>query len=343
MGIAYHVIDDPNGGGFATTQMVNMKQKLEEAAYEYEWRLNYGKPSDTPYGPIVEAFADEVREKTEGRIDITVNHGGMDWVLLNEAVMRGEVEMALVPIAPTYDPRLNIAYYTPYLFTSIEEAKAGYAPGGWIYKMVDGLLAGVNIKGLAPLPLGGQSGCTLREVPPSPADPDVDKEMKIRVMPLKPCELTYERLGYSAVQIPYPEVWIAINTGKVDGQMGGPPFQGTQFMDIQGTWIQYNDYVETGWFMVNLDLFNSLTPRDQKVLIDAANRQASEYWPVVEADHETYRQEMAEYGLDIIMFDEAELEHIADVIRTDVWPELEELVGKAVMDMCREGVGIPVE
>jgi len=316
-----------------TTQMVNMEQKLKPkapapAAYKYKWRLNYVMPSyDSPYGPIVEAFADEVREKTEGRIDITVKlkHGGMDWVLLNEAVMRGEVEMALVPIAPTYDPRLNIAYYTPYLFTSIEEAKAGYAPGGWIYKMVDGLLAGVNIKGLAPLPLGGQSGCTLREVPPSPADPDVDKEMKIRVMPLKACELTYERLGYSAVQIPYPEAYSAIDTGMVDGQMGGPPFQGTQFMDIQGTWIQYNDYVETGWFMVNLD------------------RQASEYWPIVKADDEKYRWEMFDYGLDIIMFSEAELEHIADVIRTDVWPELEPLVGKAIMDICREAVGIPVE
>jgi len=125
--------------------------------------------------------------------------------------------------------------------------------------------------------------------------------------------------------------------------MGGPPFQGTQFMDIQGTWIQYNDYVETGWFMVNLDLFNSLTPEDQKVLLDAANRQASEYWPIVEADGEKYREEMADNELEIIMFTEAELEHIADVIRADVWPELEELVGKAVMDMCREGVGIPVE
>jgi len=334
------------------TQMVNMEQKLEppkpkdeEAAYEYEWRLNYVMPEDSPYGPmieIVEAFADEVREKTKGRIDITVNHGGMDRVLLNEAVMRGEVEMALVSIAPTYDPRLNIAYYTPYLFTSIEEAKAGYAPGGWIYKMVDGLLAGVNIKGLAPMPTG-LSGCTLSELPPLPGNPDVSKNMTIRVMPLTACELTYERLGYSAVQIPYPEVYSAIATGEVDGQMGGPPFQGTQFMDIQGTWIQYSDYVETWWLMLNLDLFNSLTPEDQKVLLDAANRQAREYWLVVEADGEEYRQEMAYYGLVIKMFTEAELEHIADVIRTDVWPELEPLVGKAVMDMCREGVGIPVE
>jgi TRAP-type C4-dicarboxylate transport system substrate-binding protein len=78
-------------------------------------------------------------------------------------------------------------------------------------------------------------------------------------------------------------------------------------------------------------------------MIDAAGRQASEYWLVVEADDEKYRQEMADYGLEVIVPTEAEWEHIADVIRADVWPELEPLVGKAVMDMCREAVGMPVE
>ena len=313
-------------------------------AVKHEWRLNHVMPADSPYGPRVEAFADEVREKTEGRIDITVYHGGVlgDWILANEMTMRGAVELCLTPVAPTYDPRLNIAYYTPYLFTSIEEAKAGYAKGGWIYEMVGGLLAGVNIKGLSPLPIG-MSGCTLREVPPSPADPDVPKNMKIRVMGLVPCELTFKRLGYIPVGIPYAEAYIAIDTGIVDGEMGGPPFQGTEFMDIQGCWIQYSEYVETWWFMVTLDLFNSLTPEDQKVMIDAADRQASEYWLVVEADDEKYRQEMADYGLEVIVFTQAELEHIADVMRADVWPELEPLVGKAVMDICREAVGIPVE
>jgi len=313
-------------------------------AYEYKWRLNTVMPEDSPYGPRVEAFADEVREKTDGRVDITPYHGGVlgDWILANEMTMRGSVEMCVVPIAPTYDPRLNIAYYTPYLFTSIEECKSGYAPGGWINEMVGDLLAGVNIKGLAALPIG-MSGCTLRDVPPSPFDPDVPKNMKIRVMGLVPCELTFKRLGYIPVGIPYAEAYIAIDTGIVDGEMGGPPFQGTEFMDIQGCWIQYNEYVETWWFMVTLDLFNTLTPEDQQVMIDAADRQAREYWLVVEADDEKYRQEMADYGLEILIPTEAEWEHIADVMRADVWPELEPLVGKAVMDRCREAVGLPVD
>ncbi|MCK4387948.1 MAG: DctP protein, partial [Dehalococcoidia bacterium] len=129
----------------------------------------------------------------------------------------------------------------------------------------------------------------------------------------------------------------------VDGEMGGPPFQGTEFMDIQGCWIQYSEYVETWWITLNLDEYNALSEADQKILVEAADRAASGYWLKVEADDEKYRQEMADYGLEVIVFTKAELDNIADAIRTDVWPELEPLVGKAIMDMCREAVGIPVE
>jgi len=314
------------------------------AGEKHEWRLGQVMPEDSPYAKITDDFADEVRVKTDGRVDITCYHGGVlgDWVLMNELVMRGDVEMLLNPIAPTYDPRLNIAYYTPYLFTSIEEAKKAYATGGWINEMVGGLLEGVNIKGLAAFP-AGMSGCTLRDVPPSPADPDVPKNQKIRVMPLKACELTFKRLGYIPVAIPYAEAYISIDTGIVDGEMGGPPFQGTEFMDIQGCWIQYSEYVETWWFALNLDEYNGLSEADQKVVVGAADKAASDYWLKVEADDEKYRQEMAANGLEIIVFSEAELKNIAKAIRTDVWPELESLVGKAVMDTCREHVGMPVK
>jgi len=78
-------------------------------------------PVGSDYDLRAIAFADEVREKTDGRIDITVYSGGVlgDWVECYERVMRGDYELTLTPIAPTYDPRLNIAYYMPYLFTSV--------------------------------------------------------------------------------------------------------------------------------------------------------------------------------------------------------------------------------
>jgi TRAP-type C4-dicarboxylate transport system substrate-binding protein len=313
-------------------------------AYQHKWRMNQTHPADSPFGKAAEAFAAEVKQRTNGRVDITVYHAGAlaDWVLSDELVMRGSVELNLGPIAPTYDPRLNIAYYTPYLFKTIKEGKAAYAKGGWINRMVDDLFAGVNIKGLSVLPLG-MSGATVRRVPPSPGDPDVPKAQKIRVMPLKVCELTYKRLGYIPVSIPYAEAYSAIETGIADGQMGGPPFQGHEFRDVQGAWIQYNDYVETHWFKINRKIFEALSMGDQTILVEAAERQGEKQWQLVEAQDEEYRKKMAERGLKIILLSDAELEKIATAIRTDVWPELDKIVGKALMDLARKQVGMPVK
>ncbi len=329
---------------FPVWALLNQGPSAEAASYQYKWRMNQGHPADSPFGKACEVFAAEVKERTKGRVDIKVFHAGAlgDWVLSNEMVMRGSVEVHLNPIAPTYDPRLNIAYYTPYLFKNLKEAKAGYGKGGWINKMVDGLLGGVGIKGLSVLPVG-LSGATVRRVPPSPGDPDVAKGLKIRVMPLKVCELTYKRLGYIPVAIPYAEAYSAIETGIADGQMGGPPFQGHEFRDIQGAWIQYNDFVETHWFKVNLKLFRTLTKEDQGIMIEAAERQGEKQWLLAEAQDEEYRKKMADRGLKIVMLSDAELDKIAKAIRTDVWPEIDKIVGKALMDLCRKQVGIPVK
>ena len=187
------------------------------------------------------------------------------------------------------------------------------------------------------------AGATVRRVPPSPGDPDVPKGQKIRVMPLKACELTFKRLGYIPVSIPYAEAYSAIETGIADGQMGGPPFQGHEFRDVQGAWIQYNDFVETHWFKLTRKLFDSLTKEDQNILIEAAERQGEKQWQVAEAQDEEYRQKMAARGLKIITLPDAELEKIAVAIRTDVWPELDKVIGKAIMDIARKNVGVPVK
>jgi TRAP-type C4-dicarboxylate transport system substrate-binding protein len=155
--------------------------------------------------------------------------------------------------------------------------------------------------------------------------------------------LTYKRLGYIPVAIPYAEAYSAIETGIADGQMGGPPFQGHEFRDIQGAWIQYNDFVETHWFMMNRKLFSGLTKGDQKILVDAAERQGVKQWGVVEAQDEEYRKKMADRGLKIVLLSEPELEKIAKAIRTDVWPELDKIVGKALMDIARKNVGMPLK
>jgi len=313
---------------------------IGHAEYQYKWRMPQVHPVGSDYDLRAVAFADEVRERTEGRIDITVYSGGIlcDWVECYERVMRGDYEITLTPIAPTYDPRLNIAYYMPYLFTTTEEAKEAYKQGGWVYDMVHDLLLDQGIKGLAIFPVGWAGVTTTTE--PEGWREMKPNRMKIRVMPLKACELTWQRLGYIPTTIPYAEAFSAIERGVADGECGGPPFQGYQFRDIQGVWIQYNDYLEPWWFYMNLNLWDSLTEHDQEVLLEAAEKQVAGRWDYFLLEDEQYRKEMEAFGLKVIIPTDEELKSFAEAIRKDVWPELDQYMGKALVDICREHVGL---
>ena len=315
----------------------------EVSAKKYKWRLVQTMPEDSDAHLRATAFANEVKVKTEGRIDITIYSGGTlcDWVECHERVMRGDYEMALQPLAPTYDPRLNIGYYMPYLFTNTKEAKKAYKRGGWVFNMVDDLLVDQGIKGLALFPMGW-AGMTTRKEPDGWREMKSNK-MKIRVMPLKACELTYQRLGYIPSTIPYSEAFSAIQTGVADGEMGGPPYQGYQFKDIQGVWIQYNDYLEPWWFFMNLKLFNKLSKKDQKILLDAAEKQVKGRWDYFLEEDEQFRQKLRDFGLKVLMPTDKELKAFAKAIREDVWPKMEPLMGKALVDRARKEVGMPVK
>jgi TRAP-type C4-dicarboxylate transport system substrate-binding protein len=313
------------------------------ACAEKKWRMPQVHPVDSDYDLRAKAFAKEVKEKTDGRIDITVYSGGVlcDWVECYERVMRGDYEITLTPIAPTYDPRLNIAYYMPYLFTNTQEAQKAYMRGGWVYTMVHDLLLQQGIKGLGIFPVGW-AGVTTRDEPQGWGQMQANK-MKIRVMPLKACELTWERLGYIPSTIPYSEAFSAIERGVADGECGGPPFQGYQFRDIQGVWIQYNDYLEPWWFYMNLDLWDKMSKHDQNVVLEAAEKQIQGRWGYFLKEDEEYRKKMKDFGLKILIPTDQELKSFADAIRTDVWPKLDAYMGKALVDICRKNVGMEVK
>ncbi len=314
-----------------------------KANYKFKWRMPQTMPVGDDHDLRAVAFAKEVKEKTDGRIDITVYSGGVlcDWVECYELIMRGDIEIALSSFPDTFDPRMVITYYMPYLFTTTAEAKAAFKTDGWYYKMVDRLLLQNGIKGLALWPQGW-AGMTAREEPKGWREMKPNG-MKLRVMPLKACELTWQRLGFIPVTIPYNDAFSAISRGVADGQSGGPPYQGYQFREVQKVWLQYNDYLEPWWFYINLDIWNKLTEHDQKVLIDAAQKQCEGRWDYFLKEAADFSQKMADFGLKVIQPTDAELKGFADAVRKDVWPKLEPLMGKILVDECRRNVGIPVK
>jgi tripartite ATP-independent transporter DctP family solute receptor len=83
----------------------------------------------------------------------------------------------------------------------------------------------------------------------------------------------YKAFGASGTPIPWTELYMALKTGVVDGQMNpamyiimGSLFEVQKYLTLAN--IQYSDQ----FLVMNGDLFDSLSPEDQKVVIEAAKK-----------------------------------------------------------------------
>ncbi len=327
---------------FALVVLLAISAAPVQAAEPMKMRLAQVHPVGSDYDLRALSFAQKVKERTEGRIEIQVFSGGVlgDWTEVFEMVSRGSIEMSLAQANSNFDPQLNLAYYFPYIVTNSAEAQKVYGPGGWAYNIIVDLWAKHNIKALAVVPLG-MSGVSLKGLPEKYAEPGASHGMKVRVMPIKPCEWTYEALGYIATPIPYAEAYSAIQTGIADGQMGGPPFQAWQFKDVNKVGIQYNDFFESWWFAINMDLWNKISPADQEVMLKAAQEESEIQWARADQVDEEYRQKLVtEYGWNVVTLTQEQLDAVAGNVRKIVWPKMEGLVGKELMDRIYTESGI---
>ena len=56
-----------------------------------------------------------------------------------------------------------------------------------------------------------------------------------------------------------------------------------------------------------------------------------------------YLQKLKDFGLKVLIPTDKELKSFAKAVREEVWPQMEPLMGKKLVDKCREEVGMPVK
>lgn len=309
------------------------------AAKKYTFKAGHPHPEDSKYGEVANKFAELVGEKTDGKIRVNIypNNQLGDWTETFELIMRGDVEMGFQIANANYDPKLNFAYYMPYVVKSVEEAKKAYAPGGWAYDIIKDLWAEHGIKALAVYPVG-LAGMSTKGMPPAPGDPNVSKGHKIRIMPIETCKLVYESLGYMTTSIPWAEAYSALQTGIADGEMGGNAFQGWQFRDVNDVWIQYNDFFDAHWIVINMKRWDKLTPEQQVALTEAAQEVSEMQWENAVEEETHYMNELKAAGWTIVTLSDEELQACADKVRAEVWPQMKEMLGDDLYDRVVEAV-----
>ncbi len=312
-----------------------------DPTYNYKWRMTTAIGSETDLAKACVELADKITQRTDGRVDVTVYADAAlgAWDLTNEMIQRGDIEMMAEALDDSWDPRIAIGYYMPFLYIDYDAQVQLCKEGGVVYRLLNEVTRGLNYRVLGYF-ASGVGGTSLTAVPNAPFDPDVPKGMKTRVMALTACRLTYERLGYMVAAIPFGEVYSAITTGIVQGQQGGGTMQAWMFRDVNSVWVHYKDYIEPNWWSVNEGAWQSLHPKDQGIIRDAVQEQQQLQVAYVAQMDQNYMDMLRDYGWTILIPTDQEWETMAAAVRKDVWPELVPLISAEFLDQICDELGI---
>ena len=227
-------------------------------------------PPSHPHAIADQAFADYVKAKTNGEITIDVfpmgQLGGERSMV--EQVQMGTLDMADITTAvlSNFVPQTALIDL-PFLWPSRGVAYAVLADSEF-WKIMSDLFPA---KGMVAFGYGQNEFRDLTNTKQEIRTPADVKGLKIRVQESPVFLETWTTLGASPVPMPFPETYNALQTGVIDAQEN--PILTSILMKFTevcpyATVLQYS-LTET-IKMVNVDVWNRLTPEQQQIFRDGA-------------------------------------------------------------------------
>ena len=316
---------------------------MAQAKYKSEYRMSLVLGTAFPWGKGGELWADKVRERTQGRINIKLYPGTSlvqgDQTREFSALRQGVIDMA-VGSTINWSPQvksLNL-FSMPFLFPNFKavDAVTQGEVGQEIFKTLEK-------SGVVPL-AWGENG--YREISNSkhaiktPADL---KGMKIRVVGSPLFLDTFTALGTNPTQMSWADAQPAMASGAVDGQEN--PIGVYMAAKLQSVgqkhltmWGYMNDPLI---FVVNKDIWNSWTPADQAIVKQAALDAAKEEIAIarkglVEADKPLLK-DLAGLGVTVTTPNAAEREAFVKATRP-VFDKWKSQIGAPLVDKAEKAI-----
>jgi tripartite ATP-independent transporter DctP family solute receptor len=288
-------------------------QIAQAADYKQEYKLStvLGKPF--PWGNAGERWADLVKEKTGGRINIKMYPGtslvGGDQTKEFTAIRQGAIDLAIGSTI-NWSPQvvqLNL-FSMPFLMPDYKaiDALTGGEVGSELFKILES-------KDVVPLAWGENGFRELSNSKRPIHSPEDLKGLKIRVVGSPLFLDSFTALGANPTQMSWADAVPALSSGAVDGQEN--PL--TVFMAAK-LYSAANQKNLTLWgyvadpliFVVNKQVWESWSPEDQKAVREAAVQAGQE--EIVEArkgllppDHALVK-EIQELGVNVVKLSDAQ-------------------------------------
>lgn len=299
------------------------------AEKSYTWKVAHIRPSGSEIDKEMTWFADEMKEGSNGRININIYGANQlgDYTVVQEKIGIGSVEMGVMSAATNVDKKL-LAFTLQYVVPNYEMAKKNYASGTPFGNYVAKLYEKQNIKvlGYWPVYFGGIG---LMKEPTNPTDPTAPKNLKVRVPTMKTWETLANTFGYQATPLPFADFFTAAQTGIVDGIFGGGAENYyVSFRDLMKCYIAANTHFECWPFTMNLELYNSLSESDRQLLDSKAKELEARRWAKVEADQDKYVDLLEQSGIKVYRLSDQQLQSFTEVGRKASWGEFKKVVGE---------------
>lgn len=285
----------------------------------------------------LERIKEKVETGTDGRIEIKLYPANQlgDYTQVFEEIRKGTIEAGLIFVPSQFDTTLELGSL-PYLAENYEQIRKELSPGSFVCDTVEASLEKLGVKQIR-IFAEGFVGYGTSKMPEDPADPSVDKGILVRVPSLAVYKQNAEDLGFRTTTIPYADTFSAMQTGVCDGWVGGSPQINYQvFGDVIKYYLPYNCNFDQTAFLVNLELWNSLSTEEQQLFVDAVNEEADQSFESCKEEDEKYLKEMRDKGIEIYEFTDDELKQLAEYSRSTTWPKLKDRFGEDLINNLLE-------
>lgn len=289
-------------------------------------RVGHTLTDDSHYGVGLAKFAELVKAKSNGTLEVQVFGNaklGSERDLI-EGVSMGTIEMTLSSTGPL--PSFSTKFMVFDLpFIAQDRAK--------LYKVLDGVtgedmlksLSAKGIKGLVFFENGFRHITNSKRPINKPEDL---VGLKIRLMENPVHMATFKAYGANPLPMPFGELFTAMQQKTVDGQENPLILIKTsKFYEVQKHLAISGHFYSPAVLLVNDKLYKSLTPAEQKALMDAA-KESRDFERKFIADGETKMiDELKKAGMEVTYPDKALFKKAAE----SVYKEFEGKIGKELI------------
>ncbi len=268
-----------------------------------DWRGWNVHPDGYPNSVALQSFADEVSEKTEGRLNPRVYNNAVlgDQPDAIEQTRSGALDFGnfnMGPMGPIVSETNVLSL--PFLFNNVDQ----------MYQLMDGEIGerfadALAEKDLIALSWFGSGARSFYNTDHPIETPDDLQGLKLRVMNNDLYVQMVDALGGNATPMSYGEVFQSLKTGVIDGAENNyPSFDSSNHFEVAKYYSETEHLIIPECLCVAASSWDALSDEDQSIVREAAQHAAEEQRQLWAEGVEKSREEVEAAGVEINRIDD---------------------------------------